>query len=90
MRRGVDAGGSHSRCGADVLARVSAQDRVMTTIHASRPLDVPTTTTDAAPPSPGASVLTAGLSLLAVLGIFAGAAALIGLAFRATLGFFVG
>ena len=40
--------------------------------------------------SPAASALTAGLSLLAVLGICAGAAALIGFAFRAALAFFTG
>lgn len=61
----------------------------MTTIDASRPLDVPTGT-DARQQSAGASVLTAGLSLMAVLGIVAGAAALIGLAVRATLTYFVG
>lgn len=42
------------------------------------------------PGSPGASVLTAGLSLVAVLAVCGGAAALLGLAFRATLAFFAG
>ena len=66
-----------------------AQDRYMTTIDASRPLDVPSGA-DAPQQSAGASILTAGVSLMAVLGIFAGAAALIGLAVRATLTYFVG
>ncbi|WP_147918625.1 hypothetical protein [Ruania zhangjianzhongii] len=61
----------------------------MTTIHPSRPVDIPTGA-DAPQQSAGASVLTAGLSLLAVLGIFAGAAALIGFAIHATLTYFVG
>ena len=42
------------------------------------------------PGSPGASALTAGLSLVAVLAVCGGAAALLGLAFRATLAFFAG
>src|SRR5690625_1585810 len=42
------------------------------------------------PGSPGASALTAGLSLAAVLAVCGGAAALLGLAFRATLAFFAG
>lgn len=61
----------------------------MTTIDASRPLDVPTGA-DAPRQSAGASIVTAGVSLMAVLGIFAGAAALIGLAVRAALTYFVG
>ncbi len=50
---------------------------------ADRPTD-----TDLA--SPGASALTAGLSLVAVLAVCAGAAVLAGLAFRAALAFFAG
>ena len=46
--------------------------------------------TDEEPGSPGASALTAGLSLVAVLAVCGGAAALLGLAFRATLAFFAG
>lgn len=61
----------------------------MTTIEAPRPLDVPTGS-DTPQQSAGASVLAAGVSLMAVLGIFAGAAALIGFAFRAALTYFVG
>lgn len=61
----------------------------MTTIHASRPLDIPTAA-DAPRQSKGAAALTAGVSLVAVLGIFAGAAALIGFAVRAALTYFVG
>ena len=61
----------------------------MTTIHASRPVDIPTGS-DEPPASASSSVLTAGLSLLAVLGIVAGAAALLGFAFRAALNFFIG
>lgn len=45
---------------------------------------------DREPASPAASALTAGLSLLAVLTVCAGAAALIGLAVRATLAYFAG
>ena len=61
----------------------------MTTIHAPRSLDVPGTTGEPEA-SAGTSVLTAGLSLIAVLGVVAGAAALIGFAVRAALAFFAG
>lgn len=62
----------------------------MTTIDASRPIDDIPTSAEPQEQSAGSSVLTAGVSLLAVLGIFAGGAALIGFAFRAGLAFFTG
>src|SRR5699024_6142443 len=45
---------------------------------------------DEEPGSPGASALTAGLSLVAWLAVCGAAAALLGLASRATLAFFAG